>query len=152
MIKKIKQLLLITLASLSLLTPAALTPVLNGVISADTISQNLCTGSTNASQENVSNSCASSGVNSSSLTNLAKTVTKWFSIIVGAISILMIIYGGFRYITSGGDSSRVGSAKNTLIYAIVGLIIVALAQVIVNFVLTQSNDATNNFQNTANGQ
>jgi hypothetical protein len=57
----------------------------------------------------------------------------------------MIIYGGFRYITSGGDSGRVGSAKNTLIYAIVGLIIVALAQLIVNFVITQANTNTKNF-------
>jgi hypothetical protein len=50
----------------------------------------------------------------------------------------MIIIGGFRYITSGGDSGSVSSAKNTVLYAIVGLIIVALAQVIVRFVLSKS--------------
>jgi hypothetical protein len=54
----------------------------------------------------------------------------------------MIIYGGFRYITSGGDSGRVGNAKNTLIYAIIGLVIVALAQLIVHFVLNQATTVT----------
>ena len=49
----------------------------------------------------------------------------------------MIIYGGFRYVTSGGDSGHVSSAKNTIIYAIVGLVVVALAQFIVQYVLNQ---------------
>jgi hypothetical protein len=56
------------------------------------------------------------------------------------VAVIMIIYGGFRYITSGGDSNRVGSAKNTLIYAIIGLIIVALAQLIVHFVLSTTGN------------
>jgi hypothetical protein len=47
----------------------------------------------------------------------------------------MIIIGGFKYITSGGDSNNVSSAKNTILYAIIGLIIVALAQTIVRFIL-----------------
>lgn len=71
---------------------------------------------------------------------VASGIVNIFSIIVGAIAVIMVIYGGFRYITSGGDSGRVGSAKNTLIYAVVGLIIVALAQVIVQFVLKFSGD------------
>lgn len=76
------------------------------------------------------------------ITNLAKQAVNLFSIVVGAVAVIMIIYGGFRYITSGGDSGNVGNAKNTLIYAIVGLIIVALAQIIVQFVLTQSATVT----------
>jgi hypothetical protein len=47
----------------------------------------------------------------------------------------MIILGGLKYITSGGDAQKVASAKSALIYAIVGLVIVALAQAIVRFVL-----------------
>jgi hypothetical protein len=58
-----------------------------------------------------------------------------FSVIVGAVAVVMIIIGGFRYVTSGGDSGKVGSAKNTILYALIGLVIVALAQVIVKFVL-----------------
>jgi hypothetical protein len=47
----------------------------------------------------------------------------------------MLVFGGFKYIISGGDSSKVTSAKNTIIYAIIGLIIVILAYAIVNFVV-----------------
>jgi hypothetical protein len=49
----------------------------------------------------------------------------------------MIIIGGFRYITAGGDSNNVSAAKNTIIYAIIGLVIVAFAQIIVQFVLNK---------------
>jgi hypothetical protein len=87
--------------------------------------------------------CDATGVDNNSVSKLASNVVNVFSIIVGAVSIIMIIYGGFRYITSGGDSGSVGNAKNTLIYAIVGLIIVALAQVIVHVVLNQTNSAVN---------
>ncbi|MNI84677.1 hypothetical protein D3C73_1416030 [compost metagenome] len=48
----------------------------------------------------------------------------------------MLIIGGIRYTISGGDSSAVTSAKNTIMYAIVGIIVAVLAFAIVNFVLT----------------
>jgi hypothetical protein len=54
----------------------------------------------------------------------------------------MIIVGGLKYITSGGDSGNVSGAKNTILYAIVGLVVVALAQIIVRFVLTRVTTAT----------
>jgi Type IV secretion system pilin len=145
MIQKIKKLLVITVASLSLLAPGLLTPVLSGAASAD-IKTDLCNGAQNASGDSSAAGCSSNANASGGLEGLARTVTEWFSIIVGAISVIMIIYGGFRYITSGGDSGRVGNAKNTLIYAIVGLVIVALAQLIVNFVLTQATNSGNTFQ------
>lgn len=56
--------------------------------------------------------------------------------IIGAVAVLMIIIGAMRYTLSGGDQSAVSSAKNTIIYAAVGLILAALANAIVNFVLT----------------
>jgi hypothetical protein len=141
MIQKIKQFILVGLAGSMLMAPGLLVPVLNGVASAD-IQTNLCAGvDAAAGTNNCSNQ--TNGDASTGLTTIAQTITKYFSIIVGAISIIMIIYGGFRYITSGGDSGKVGSAKNTLIYAIVGLIIVALAQLIVRLVITQANTTTN---------
>lgn len=66
------------------------------------------------------------------------TIINTFSLIVGIVAVVMLIYGGFRYVTSGGDSSNIGNAKNTIIYAIVGLVIVALSQAIVQFVLTKA--------------
>jgi hypothetical protein len=60
---------------------------------------------------------------------------------VNIVAVIFVIYGGFRYITSGGDSGSVGNAKNTLIYALVGLVIVALAQLIVHYVLSTATGA-----------
>jgi magnesium-transporting ATPase (P-type) len=77
----------------------------------------------------------------SNLNRLITQVINIITVIVGVIAVIMIIFGGFRYITSGGDSSNVSSAKNTILYAIVGLIIVALAQVIVRFVLGATTSA-----------
>jgi hypothetical protein len=74
----------------------------------------------------------SSGLN---LPKVMKTIINIFSVIVGFVAVIMIIIGGIRYITSGGDSSNISGAKNTIVYAIIGLIIVALAQVLVHFVL-----------------
>lgn len=59
-----------------------------------------------------------------------------FSVVVGSISVIMVIVGGFRYIISAGDSNGVTGAKNTILYAIVGLVIVLFSQVIVRFVLS----------------
>lgn len=55
--------------------------------------------------------------------------------IVGFISVVMLIWGGVRYIISGGDSKKITDAKNTILYAILGLIIAFFAYAIVNFVL-----------------
>lgn len=62
-------------------------------------------------------------------------ITNTVLLIVGLISVIMLVYGGLRYILSGGDSKKVTDAKNTVLYAIIGLIISLLAYAIVNFVL-----------------
>ncbi len=70
--------------------------------------------------------------------SLMKTVINLFSLVIGVISIIMIVISGLKYITSQGESAAVAGAKNALIYAIVGLVIVAFAQMIVYFVLTKT--------------
>lgn len=62
-------------------------------------------------------------------------VTNTVLYVVGAISVLMLVWGGLRYIISGGDSKKVTDAKNTILYAILGLAIAFFAYAIVNFVL-----------------
>lgn len=76
------------------------------------------------------------------LTNVVRSIINVLSIIVGLLAVIMIIFAGAKYITSSGDSNKVTSAKNALIYAIIGLIIVALAQFLVQKVLTVTKDAT----------
>ena len=73
----------------------------------------------------------------SDLGSVIEAIINVLSIIVGFISVIMIIIGGLRYMTSAGDASGTTSARNTIIYAIVGLVIVIMAQVIVNFVLNR---------------
>lgn len=53
---------------------------------------------------------------------------------IGIISVLMIVLGGFRYVTSNGDSSRIQAAKNTIMYAVIGLVVAILGQAVVLFV------------------
>ncbi|NCO10939.1 hypothetical protein GW746_01075 [Candidatus Saccharibacteria bacterium] len=62
-------------------------------------------------------------------------ITNILLFVAGALAVIMIIVGGLRYVVSGGNSSAVTSAKNTILYAIVGLIIAFLAFAAVNFLL-----------------
>ena len=82
-----------------------------------------------------SKSCSKTG-SEKKLGDIVKTGIRIISVVVGVISVIMIIVGGLKYITSGGDASNTASAKNTILYAIVGLVIVALAQIIVRYVLS----------------
>ncbi len=65
-----------------------------------------------------------------------KNITNAALYAIGAISVLMLIYGGIRYTISGGDSKAVTDAKNTILYAIIGIVVALLAYAIVNWVLT----------------
>ncbi len=76
------------------------------------------------------------------INTLITDIINIFSAVVGVISVIMIIVGGFQYITSGGDTGKVGTAKTTIIYAIVGLIVVAFAQFLVQFVLNKVTGTT----------
>lgn len=84
--------------------------------------------------------CASQGSAEATVNRTIRLVINIISFIVGILAVIMIIIGGLKYITSGGDSNNVASAKNTILYAIIGLVIVALAQVIVRFVLEKATD------------
>ena len=63
------------------------------------------------------------------------TIVNVLLFIIGAISVIMLIWGGIRYTTSAGNSAAVTSAKNTIMYAIIGLVIAFLAFALVNWVL-----------------
>ena len=71
---------------------------------------------------------------------VVESIINLLSLTVGVIAVIMIIIGGLRYVTSAGNETAIKSARNTIMYAVIGLIIVALAQVIVKFVLTNITD------------
>jgi hypothetical protein len=151
MFKKIKKLLIITTAFSTLMAfVAAPAAVYAGAIVNNNITGNLCTGANAATGGGSFNlngassndqSCANDTSAGKSLGSILTEVINIMSLLVGAICVIMIIVGGFKYVTSGGESNNVTGAKNTIVYAIVGLVIVALAQIIVHFVLSRLNNA-----------
>ena len=76
-----------------------------------------------------------------------KQITNTILYIVGIVAVIMLIIGGIKYVISGGDAKKVTDAKNTVLYAIIGLVITFLAFAIVNFVISalpsSDNKATN---------
>jgi uncharacterized membrane protein YidH (DUF202 family) len=64
-----------------------------------------------------------------------QTILSIVFILIGAISVLMFTIGGFRYITAQGDPQQLSKAKQTIIYAIVGVVVSVMAVTIVTFVL-----------------
>lgn len=75
----------------------------------------------------------------SDLETTIKNVVSILSLMVGVLSIIMVIVGGFRYVTSGGKQENVSAAKNTVLYAAIGLVVAALAQILVHFVLRSTS-------------
>jgi hypothetical protein len=142
MFKKLKELAL----GIGVFGLLAVPVAIPAAVSADNaIANNTCNGVNVASDTTASlnpgpgdTSCATGTTGTSGIQNLLKLVVNVFSIVVGFVAVVMIIYGGVKYITSGGDSNNISSAKNTIVYAIIGLLIVAIAQVIVHFVLEKS--------------
>ena len=62
-------------------------------------------------------------------------ITNILLFIIGAVSVIMLIIGGIRYTISQGDSSAITGAKNTILYAVIGIVVALLAFAIVNYVL-----------------
>jgi hypothetical protein len=138
MVLKIKT-RLVSIIALALLFSVGFT----GVVAAQTADpQNaLCDGAKNLQLDSTPDTgqCAADAQGTEDrVNNLITQIINVFSVIVGIIAVVMIIWGGLKYITSGGDSGNVTGAKNTILYAIIGLIIVALAQFIVRFVLSKT--------------
>jgi len=64
-----------------------------------------------------------------------QTITDVLLFIIGAVSVIMLILGGIRYTISQGDSAAVTAAKNTILYAVIGLVVAILAYAIIHFVI-----------------
>jgi hypothetical protein len=71
------------------------------------------------------------GANQGTLTTILNIVFG----VVGGLSLLFVVIGGFRYIISSGDPQNTVRARNTIIYAVVGLVVTLIAAGIVNFVV-----------------
>ncbi len=126
------QKLRLIIAGIILLTGFLVTP---RVFAADSTSGSVCEGIGLAS--GADGDCTTEG-DSPSVNKIITTAVTILSFIAGAAGVIMIIIGSFKYITSGGDSGKVGNAKTTILYALIGLVIAVLAQMLVRFVLRQA--------------
>lgn len=128
-IKKISQGLLVPLAvvglSLSVAAPTAFAARATNSCDPDTLSVD--SGAACAQGNGQSSDLFGNG-------SIFQSITNILLFLIGAISVIMLIIGGIRYVISGGDQNQVTSAKNTILYAIVGIVVAFLAYAAVNFV------------------
>ncbi len=68
--------------------------------------------------------------------SIFNTVANTLIFLVGAIAVLFLIIGGLRYVVSNGEAKNVEAAKNTILYAIIGIVVAILAYAAVKFVIT----------------
>jgi hypothetical protein len=64
---------------------------------------------------------------------------RFITLLTGIASIIIVLYGGMKYLTAGGDSNSVNSAKSTILYAFVGLVMSLLSQGIIVFIINSVN-------------
>ena len=143
MIKSIKSKLYALAAVITVLIPLTFSGITYAQTAYNVQNQtfnNACLGSSIQNAAGTGSTvCAAAQSNINVLfTNILNAIS-W---IVGSIAVLLIVIAGFRYIISGGESGGTASAKNSILYAIVGLVIVAFAQVIVQFVLHKTTSPT----------
>jgi hypothetical protein len=99
------------------------------------------------------------GKQTASANDVIKTIINALLFFIGVVAVIMIIWAGVQYTTSAGDSNKVTTAKNTIVYAVVGLIVAIFAYAIVNFVVSTfntggggSNSNTSNTNNSGNSK
>lgn len=90
------------------------------------------------SQQAVCDSLGGCAEGGSSISGVLATALNILSLVAGTIAVIMIIIAGIKFTTSQGDAGKVSGARNSVIYAIVGIIVVLLSQVIVQFVIKQT--------------
>jgi hypothetical protein len=82
--------------------------------------------------------CDDPNIGASNIDSILEIALNLLSLVAGVIAVIMIIIAGIKFLTSQGDPAKVASARNTVIYAIVGIIIVAMSQIIVRFVIDRA--------------
>ena len=92
-----------------------------------------------ACDQNSANSAICAEREGAEATSVVKLLLNTAFYAIGVLSVIMIVFSGFKYINSRGDAEGVKSAKNTLLYAVIGLIVSMLAFVIVNYVISVFN-------------
>ena len=107
---------------------------ISGMVLAPTATYAACTSAADCVQDGADKAGGKSS-NTADPKEIIQTIVRILLFLIGAVSVIMIIIGGFRYVISQGDSGAVTSAKNTILYAVIGLIVAIFAWAIVDFVV-----------------
>ena len=81
--------------------------------------------------ENISDATGAEG----SARALARTIVNFFLFFLGLVATIMVIYGGVMYVTAAGNDDQVGKAKNVILYAIVGIVVILLSFALINTII-----------------
>jgi hypothetical protein len=129
--------ILVTLAGLSILLAPVYITVESSALSlqfaSSTAGDDFCSGA-GAAQGDSSSGCGGTGT----IDSLLKTIVNIVSLVVGVLAVIMVIVSGARFMTSNGDPNKIASARTALIYALIGIAVAALAQIIIRFVVNRS--------------
>ena len=101
-------------------------------------------GNGNLGQDCTKTSCVESSV-------MVTSLIQWVIGVAGLVAVIFVVYGGISYVTSSGDPGKLKKAKDTILYALIGLAIVGLAEVITAFVsntIRNSNNTTSYLETT----
>lgn len=100
----------------------------------------LCVTPVFAAEPNVFNSMENlrntTGYTTTDLVTFVGRIIKWVLGIIGVIMIALFVYGGVVYATSAGNEEKIELGKKVMIYTIIGVIIIALAYVLTDFVIS----------------
>lgn len=136
--KKILKKITLMMTAFAVLSVAAISMIGSPLVSAgaDPYTQ-ICAGG----KEAVNGVCDDGDIDD--VWKIAADVATWILTAVGVVCVIFIIFGGVRYATSGGDAEKVKKAKNTLLYALIGLAVALLANVIMSLVINTLNNTFN---------
>ncbi len=109
--------------------------ILAAIVGFATLPTSIVSAGAKESVQNGTNQVKDEASSGSDFNGIIDKVVNTMLFIVGILAVVMIIYSGIRYITAHGDKSQVESAKNTLIYSIVGLVVAIVAYAVVNWVV-----------------
>jgi len=126
----------ITVSAVAALLLPVLSPTLAGA-AVPSIANNVCAG-TSLDVNNAGIDCTGASTNTT-LQNATTTIVNLLSLLVGILSTIMLAFGAYFGVVSSGGSETGKRAKNAVLYALVGLVIVAIAQVVVRVVLGKAN-------------
>lgn len=120
---------LLAVPALVLCVSAIATPAFADCTGTDGSNLSLCGGASSSQGSDQPTNLFGAG-------GIFQTITNVLLFVIGAVSVVMLIIGGIRYTISQGDQAAVTSAKNTILYSVVGLVVAILAYAAVNFVIS----------------